>query len=145
MSNDQAHFKLSAIRRALDEFAQKLPMGEAPEIYEFPHEPWKSKEMWLMKHDEFASATDSIANEFAEKLQWPRTTKVIRFYLRLRLKNAAEYLDRRPRPETGAPTCICTDPNVPAAEVTNVLAWLLIDLWHVQRREALADRYCGEW
>ena len=145
MDNDRKHFRLSEIRRSLAMFAQKLPPGEGPEIYAFPHEPWKEKQMWLMKLDEFASETDSIAREFVETWRWPRTTKVVRYYLRLRLKNAAEYLDTLPRPETGAPTCICFDPIVPTVELTSVFEWLLIDLWHAQRPESLADRYGAEW
>ena len=141
MDNDRKHFRLSEIRRSLAMFAQKLPPGEGPEIYAFPYDPGKSQQMWLMKLDEFASETESIAREFVETWRWPRTTKVIRYYLHLRLRNAVDYLDRLPRPETGAPTCICTDPNIPVAELTRVIEWLLFDLWSAEPRESLADKY----
>ena len=82
---------LSYLRQALVEYGAMLPSGEEPEIYSFPHEPWKEREMRLAKEGEHAGATNEIVGQFAENMRWPRATRIVRYYLGLRVKFAGVY------------------------------------------------------
>jgi hypothetical protein len=128
--SEMTHVTLSYLREALIDCGSMLASGEEPVIYSFPHEPWKEREMWLAKQEEHAGATDEIVRQFAEHFRWPRTTKIVRYYLGLRVRFAIEYLRRMPRAENNAPMCICINPNIPILEVSAVVEWLLIDVWH---------------